>query len=274
MAKDLPYFKFYCSEWSDGDISLEDMNIQGLFINVCAYYWSNECNLTLTKCKKKFKQVSEKDFDILIESGILKVDNKDNLIINFLNEQINEYADVAVKRSIAGKASAEKRRIEKLEIEQSNNNSTSVEQVLDSCSTQSQLLREEKIREDKIREYITPTSVGAKEPLNLDFEKLKEFWNNKTENTAVPKIQIFSKQRKSKIKKLVVEHGKDSIIKAINNLFESDFCTGKNGNWKADFDFLCQQSSFVKLIEGSYSNIPTIQTQINVSPKSQYKKHE
>lgn len=122
----------------------------------------------------------------------------------------------------------------------------------------------------------TPTYVDVKEPLSIDFEKLKEFWNSKTENTSVPKIQIFSKQRKSKIKNLVIEHGKDSIIRAINNLFESDFCTGKSGTWKADFDFLTQQSSFIKLIEGSYSNNQSKpqQTQINVSPPSQYKKHE
>lgn len=98
------------------------------------------------------------------------------------------------------------------------------------------------------------TNVDVKEPLEIDFEKLKEYWNKKAENTLVPKIQIFSKQRKNKIKTLVIEHGKESIIKAINNLFESDFCTGKSSKWKADFDFLTQQSSFIKLIEGSYSN--------------------
>ena len=49
MAKDLPYFKFFCSEWNDGDITLESYKIQGLFINVCSYYWSNECDLSLIK---------------------------------------------------------------------------------------------------------------------------------------------------------------------------------------------------------------------------------
>ena len=47
MAKSLPYFKFFCSEWSDGDITLEDYQTQGLFINICAYYWSNECIVEL-----------------------------------------------------------------------------------------------------------------------------------------------------------------------------------------------------------------------------------
>jgi hypothetical protein len=102
MAKDLPYFKFYCSEWSDGDISLEDMNIQGLFINVCAYYWSNEGVLTLSKCMKKFKLVSESDFKVLIESNIIKVDSNDNIIINFLNEQLQERDRQSVINKING----------------------------------------------------------------------------------------------------------------------------------------------------------------------------
>lgn len=88
MAKDLPYFKFYCSEWNDGDITLEDFNIQGLFINVCSYYWSNECNLTSKKLYKKFKE-SEKDVDYLISEGLIKViDNE--IFINFLDEQSTE----------------------------------------------------------------------------------------------------------------------------------------------------------------------------------------
>ena len=64
MAKDLPYFKFFCSEWSDGDITLEDLHVQGLFINLCAYYWSNECNITLTKARKKFRFCKDNSFDL------------------------------------------------------------------------------------------------------------------------------------------------------------------------------------------------------------------
>ena len=109
----------------------------------------------------------------------------------------------------------------------------------------------------------------------IDFEKLQKYWNGMAEKTLVPKIQIFSEQRKKRVKWLIKTYGRKEFEKAIKNLFESDFCTGKNGNWKADFDFLCQQSSFVKLIEGSYSNNkPTTQIQSNVSPPSQYKRHE
>lgn len=52
MAKDLPYFKFFCSEWNDGDITLESYKTQGIFINICSYYWSNECDVTLKNLKR------------------------------------------------------------------------------------------------------------------------------------------------------------------------------------------------------------------------------
>lgn len=42
MAKDLPYFKFIVNEWITGDITLEDLNVQGLFINLCAWYWQGQ----------------------------------------------------------------------------------------------------------------------------------------------------------------------------------------------------------------------------------------
>ena len=47
MAKELPYFRFYASEWLEGDITLEDMATQGLFTNICAWYWHKECRLSL-----------------------------------------------------------------------------------------------------------------------------------------------------------------------------------------------------------------------------------
>lgn len=88
MAKDLPYFKFFCSEWSDGDITLEDYEIQGLFINICAYYWSNECVVEYSKLIKKFKGY-DLSISNLINSNIIKM--KDSFIsISFLDEQLEE----------------------------------------------------------------------------------------------------------------------------------------------------------------------------------------
>lgn len=152
MAKDLPYFKFFCSEWNDGDITLEDMNVQGLFINVCSYYWSNECILPLTRLKKRFKTF-DKEIQTLVKEGLIKVEN-DFVVINFLNEQKEERTKQSKQKSKGGKASAEARKLKKLQ-QKVNRTSTENQHVLNSCSTESQLLRkEEKRREKKRKEEI------------------------------------------------------------------------------------------------------------------------
>jgi len=149
MAKDLPYFKFFCSEWSDGDITLETYEMQGIFINICSYYWSNECTLELSKLKKRFRNDIEL-IDLLIKNNLLK-QISGFIKISFLDEQKNEREEQSKIKSKGGKASAEAKKLLKI---QQNVNTTSTENqhVLNSCSTESQLLREDKIREDKIRE--------------------------------------------------------------------------------------------------------------------------
>lgn len=107
MAKDLPYFKFFVSEWNDGDITLEDYKRQGLFINVCSYYWSKECDVTSNLLYKKFKEFKE-DIDYLINEGHLKV-LKGFIIISFLDEQKQERLKTSIKNSEAGKKGAAKR---------------------------------------------------------------------------------------------------------------------------------------------------------------------
>ena len=171
MAKDLPYFKFFVSEWNDGDITLEDYEVQGLFINLCSYYWSNECDLLFNKAKKKFKDAPEDLWKTLFDNEIIKeVDGR--LIIKFLDEQNEERLSKRFIKVKGGKASAETRRLKKeqkvntipTEIQQNSNrkstesqqelnsSSTETQQEVKSCSTETQLLREEKRREEKKRE--------------------------------------------------------------------------------------------------------------------------
>ena len=151
MAKDLPYFKFFCSEWSDGDITLESYEAQGVFINVCSYYWSNECKVEHKKLLKKFRG-SEEIISNLINENIFKIDEEQNVLISFLDEQQNERNKKSKIKSRGGKASAEARKLKKQQ--NVNTSSTEKEHVLNSCLTETQVLREEKRREEKKRKKI------------------------------------------------------------------------------------------------------------------------
>lgn len=93
MAKTHPYFKFYCSEWNDGDITLEDFATQGLFINICSLYWSRECSLTLNAVKRRFKG-NENNLKSLLDENLIKTYQEPNgnlnetyIKIRFLDEQ-------------------------------------------------------------------------------------------------------------------------------------------------------------------------------------------
>ena len=88
MAKDSPYFKFYVSEYNDGDIQLCSFEAQGLFVNLCSLYWSREGQLFISKAKKLFK-VRAKCWEELIEERAIKIQD-DKIVISFLDEQLQE----------------------------------------------------------------------------------------------------------------------------------------------------------------------------------------
>lgn len=142
MAKDLPYFKFFCSEWSDGDITLEDYEIQGVFINVCAYYWSNECSVSKEKLLKKFKSVSEQ-INILFASKIIK-ENSNEVVISFLNEQWFERSRVSEQNSKTAREMWERKRKE------SERNANAYDAQ---CESDANKRREEEIRKEKMSTY-------------------------------------------------------------------------------------------------------------------------
>lgn len=87
MAKEIPYFKFYPTDWTSGDITLENYELQGIFINIAAYYWSKECDLTLINLKKRFRGYEDK-IQELINNKILKL-RGESVVISFLDEQLS-----------------------------------------------------------------------------------------------------------------------------------------------------------------------------------------
>lgn len=194
MAKDLPYFKFYCSEWTDGDITLENYETQGVFINICSYYWSKECNISHDKLFRKFKNNKE-DIMLLLDNEIIKKEG-DFIVISFLDEQLAERELTSNKNSIAGKASAEARRLRKLERE-ADKKPTSVEIPLNENPTIKK--RGEEKREDKKIEFnvfwdLYEKKVGSK-------PKCKKKWDSlpaKTQNKIIESLPAWLKQIKDK----------------------------------------------------------------------------
>ena len=84
MAKELPYFQFEPAEYLTKDISFCSLSAQGLFINICSYYWQRECKITKTQILRRFNYPDL--LDELITENVLTIIGEE-IKINFLYEQ-------------------------------------------------------------------------------------------------------------------------------------------------------------------------------------------
>ena len=87
-------------------------------------------------------------------------------------------------------------------------------------------------------------------------DKAVEMWNEMAERAELPKVQRLTDSRVKKVVLRIREvGGMPGWQEALNKIEASKFLTGHNDRgWRANFDFMLQQSSFTKLMEGSYDN--------------------
>lgn len=88
----------------------------------------------------------------------------------------------------------------------------------------------------------------------IDYMSIEKRWNEMASANGLTKIKKLDDKRRAHIKSRIAEHGLDAVHEAMDAIPRSDFLLGRQdgSNWKANFDFLCQPSSFLKLIEGAY----------------------
>ena len=103
--KKLPWFKFTPNEWLTGNIVGEDMCAQGVFINICAYYWKEGGSVPLSKIERRYGKY---DSFNLIKKEYLKIN--DNIVnIKFLDEQLSGLEEERKNDSENGRKGAEVR---------------------------------------------------------------------------------------------------------------------------------------------------------------------
>jgi hypothetical protein len=81
-------------------------------------------------------------------------------------------------------------------------------------------------------------------------------YNAMADRAGLPKVQKFTDTRKSKLRQRLKDcGGLAGWQEALKLVEESDFLRGSgNEGWKADIDFLLQEKSFTRLMEGFYNN--------------------
>lgn len=74
---------------------------------------------------------------------------------------------------------------------------------------------------------------------------------------SLPKVIKVTDARKRKVKARIKSFGVDHIAEAFYKVEASDFLTGRNGQWKANFDWLMKSDEhMIRVLEGYYDNRP------------------
>ena len=98
--KTLPYFKFIPAYWENGNIQMCSRESKGLFIDLCGMYWSRLGELPYALALQKLCNGNANALQELCNYQIITI-NDDQISIDFLDEQLNEFKKTSKKRSQA-----------------------------------------------------------------------------------------------------------------------------------------------------------------------------
>ena len=79
-------------------------------------------------------------------------------------------------------------------------------------------------------------------------------WNALAGRLGLPKAKAFTPARRSKLKSRLAHGGLAEWREALRAVEVSRFCRGLKSDFKADLDFVLQDRSYQRLIEGFYGN--------------------
>lgn len=184
MAKQNPYFKFYTGEWLNGRITLEDLETQGLFINLCAYYWHNEGKLSKHDALKRFKNPS--GFELLLSENLIGLTDE-MLVIDFLDEQLNVRGVNADKNRANGKRGGRPKKTHSVSGNNPTESGTKAEQKA------LRVKEEEKKSIEERKKEFGLMLAGFKE--TYSHEILKGFYTYWTEHSPNGKKMRFEKEK-------------------------------------------------------------------------------
>lgn len=253
MAKELPYFQFEPAEYLTKDISFCSLSAQGLFINICAFYWQRECQLTKTQVLRRFNYPDV--LKELIQEGIIKTDENENIVIYFLLTQYESIVEKKSNDSEKGKIGNLKRwhkdiydKFLKKELSLNDALAIAKESGSDNLAiAKTSQIREDKIKEDKIN--------------NIEQRKLK------FASTLKPYINLYGKELLNEFYKYWTEPNKSntkfkqelektwSLERRLDTWAKNDINFNKNKNGKSNITDTEQFKNLTKTIRSTGDRI-------------------
>ena len=95
-------------------------------------------------------------------------------------------------------------------------------------------------------------NIRTKEIKNISYEEIVDLYHENC--PSLPKVTKITDARKKLINARLKDYPIEELEIAFNEAEKSDFLTGRNGSWKASFDWIMNTNNIVKILEGNYEN--------------------
>jgi hypothetical protein len=192
MAKELPYFKFEPAEYLTKDISFCSLSAQGLFINICSYYWQRNCKLTKEQLLKRLNH--ETELNELISEGVIDL-IENNIFIKFLDNQLNEVEIKSKTNSINGGKGGRPKKNQTETETKPKQNPNKTETI-----SETKGIREDNIKLDNNKTSLETRTLAFKEKLvpfknKYEIDLLKNFFQYWTEPNLSKTKMLFELQK-------------------------------------------------------------------------------
>lgn len=113
---------------------------------------------------------------------------------------------------------------------------------------------------DKVK---PPPRRSRSGPTSADVQAAFDAWNALAADLKLAEATVLNKTRISRIKARLAESGADGWAAALAKVRASRYLRGEARKFRTDLDFLLQESSFIKIMEGKYDDRPDPQPRID-----------
>ena len=105
MSNEKPWLKFYPTVWRAGKVQALSYSEKGMYSDIFAYYWQQECSVTLDELSMVFSRDEELLKQTLSKSVLLGIilQSSDRIFIKFLDEQYEVLTSLSKVRAKCGR---------------------------------------------------------------------------------------------------------------------------------------------------------------------------
>ena len=246
-----PWFKFYASDWLAGTRGLTAAET-GVYVTLIAMMYERgedipRDDVRLSRLCGCPKASFTRSLNALIDEG--KVTEIGG---GLSNDRVEKERQCRVEKSQKASVSASKRWASQAD------KSEPIQQKTDANAVNSQCDLDANQIPEPYREVEAKASLSLVAPIDA-YDPIPEaiqLFKEAAEKSGWPIPRVLSKARKAALSARLKEcDGIDGWKVAIDKAQASPHCCGDNDrNWVLTFDFITNQSSFTKLMEGNYDN--------------------